>query len=71
MDRVYFVVFDGYGGVDVARYVVVYVYVYVVRRSELFIDFVGVFREVFRRIDEMFLWKVKREVRIRRWVRVV
>lgn len=63
MNRAYFAVFDGHGGVDAARYAAVHVHVNAARQPELPVDPERALREAFRRTDEMFLWKAKREVR--------
>lgn len=64
MERAYFAVFDGHGGVDAARYAAVHVHANAARRRELSTDPARALREAFRCTDEMFLWKAKREVRI-------
>lgn len=55
--------FDGHGGVDAARYAAVHVHTNVARQPELPTDPARALREAFRRTDEMFLGKAKREVR--------
>lgn len=63
MDRAYFAVFDGHGGVDAARYASVHVHTNASHLPELLTDPAAALKEAFRRTDEMFLWKAKREVR--------
>ncbi|XP_075826603.1 protein phosphatase 1F [Microtus pennsylvanicus] len=60
-DRAYFAVFDGHGGVDAARYASVHVHANVSHLPELLTDPAAALKEAFRRTDEMFLWKAKRE----------
>nr|XP_012632168.1 protein phosphatase 1F isoform X2 [Microcebus murinus] len=61
VDRAYFAVFDGHGGVDAARYAAVHVHANAARQPELPMDPEGALREAFRLTDRMFLRKAKRE----------
>ncbi|XP_012579306.1 PREDICTED: protein phosphatase 1F isoform X1 [Condylura cristata] len=61
VDRAYFAVFDGHGGVDAARYAAVHVHVNAAHRPELLTDPETALRKAFQCTDEMFLWKAKRE----------
>lgn len=61
VDRAYFAVFDGHGGVDAARYAAVHVHVNAARQPKLLTDPAGALKEAFQHTDEMFLLKAKRE----------
>lgn len=61
VDRAYFAVFDGHGGMDAARYASVHVHTNASHLPELLTDPAAALKEAFRRTDEMFLWKAKRE----------
>lgn len=61
VDRAYFAVFDGHGGVDAARYAAVHVHIHAARQPKLLTDPAEALKEAFRLTDEMFLLKAKRE----------
>uniref|UniRef100_A0A8C2W6X6 Protein phosphatase 1F n=2 Tax=Chinchilla lanigera TaxID=34839 RepID=A0A8C2W6X6_CHILA len=61
VDRAYFAVFDGHGGVDAARYAAVHLHVNTARQPKLLTDPAEALKEAFRHTDEMFLLKAKRE----------
>ncbi|KAG8455917.1 hypothetical protein GDO86_001927 [Hymenochirus boettgeri] len=61
VERSYFAVFDGHGGVDAANYTATHLHVNVARHEKLASDPAQALRESFQRTDDMFLLKAKRE----------
>ncbi|XP_056388035.1 protein phosphatase 1F [Hyla sarda] len=61
VERSYFAVFDGHGGIDAANYAATHVHVMVARHETLMSDPARALKEAFQRTDAMFLKRARRE----------
>ncbi|XP_073531226.1 protein phosphatase 1F isoform X1 [Phyllobates terribilis] len=61
VERSYFAVFDGHGGIDAANYAATHVHVMVARHEALMSDPTRALKEAFQRTDAMFLRRARRE----------
>ncbi|XP_061458760.1 protein phosphatase 1F isoform X2 [Rhineura floridana] len=61
VDRAYFAVFDGHGGIDAADYAATHLHVNVAHHKELLKNPMEALRDSFQKTDEMFLSKARRE----------
>lgn len=62
IDRAYFAVFDGHGGVDAANYAATHLHVNIALHDEFLKNPSEALKCSFQQTDEMFLLKAKREV---------
>ncbi|XP_043354144.1 protein phosphatase 1F isoform X2 [Dermochelys coriacea] len=61
VDRAYFAVFDGHGGVDAANYAATHLHVNVALHKEILKNPIEALKSSFQQTDEMFLFKAERE----------
>ncbi|XP_066465701.1 protein phosphatase 1F [Tiliqua scincoides] len=61
VDRVYFAVFDGHGGIDAANYAATHLHFNIAHHKEILKNPEEALRESFQKTDDMFLAKARRE----------
>lgn len=62
VERAYFAVFDGHGGVDAANYAAAHLHFNIAHHKEIVKNPAEALKDSFQKTDEMFLSKARREV---------
>lgn len=62
VERAYYAVFDGHGGVDAATYAAAHLHIVLSKQETLQSDAAAAFKAAFKCTDDMFRSKAKREV---------
>lgn len=63
VDREYYAVFDGHGGLDAATYAATHLHIILSQQEAIKSDAATAFKSTFTQTDDMFKIKAKREVR--------
>lgn len=62
VERAYYAVFDGHGGVDAATYTAIHLHVALSKQETLQSNAAEAFKTAFKHTDDMFRGKAQREV---------